>query len=155
MFSVCTGHNALRWILNMMSQTGKLVVCRLMLSKFEFDVVHQAGVRHQAIGALSPLLTAGHDDMPLNGDVVILAISNDTISQDRSSVLTIIDAKPGWHTKRVRAKQNSVFTLEWEGTDNRNRNLRIFQLYSSSFEFPTVRISTVQLPPLILLLTSG
>lgn len=53
----------------------KPVRWRLHLSEFEFDIIHRAGIKHQAVDALSQLKTKGVDTMPLQNEVPVLTIS--------------------------------------------------------------------------------
>lgn len=64
-FTVYTYHDAPKRILNPPNSTGKLVLCRLQLFELEIDVVHHAGVMHQAAHALSRLKTAGTHQTPI------------------------------------------------------------------------------------------
>lgn len=42
--------------------------------KYYFYIVRQAGVKHQAVGALSGLNTKGTDDFDINDDIPIMAV---------------------------------------------------------------------------------
>lgn len=59
--TIRTGRDSLKWILNLSDSTGRFARWRLCLSEFEFDVVHKAGVKHQAADALSRLPATGAD----------------------------------------------------------------------------------------------
>lgn len=61
-------------ILNFTDITSRLARWRLRLSRFEFDVVLRAGIKHQAADALSRLHTLNEDTVPLDNDSPFLAI---------------------------------------------------------------------------------
>lgn len=50
-------HEKLWWILNMADATGRLVRRHLWLLEFNFEVLHQDGVKHRAADALSHFAT--------------------------------------------------------------------------------------------------
>lgn len=54
-----TNHHALRCIHNLADTSGKLALCRLRLLDYYYEIVHRAGMRHQAGNVLSRLHTAG------------------------------------------------------------------------------------------------
>ena len=85
-YTIRTDHDALRWILNMADATGKLARWRLRLAEYEFDVVHRAGVKHQAADALSRLPTDGEDKAPLDDEIPVLVIQHD----DEQTVSTVV-----------------------------------------------------------------
>lgn len=74
LFSTCTDYDFLSWILNLMDSTERLTRRLPRLSKFNFNAVHRAGVKHQAVATLSCLLTTGKDVAPLEDDLPLLAI---------------------------------------------------------------------------------
>lgn len=73
--NLCTDHDALRWILKLTDSTGKLERWKLRLSEFAFDVVHSAGIRHQAAEASSRLKTSGIDTTPIEDGIAVLCIT--------------------------------------------------------------------------------
>lgn len=136
----------------MTDATKNLARWRLRLSEFEFDSVHRAVVKHHVADALSRLPTTGNNDMPLTEDVPVLATSHDSVWDNKSYVLMIVDAKFGWPlsplvltkpTYSLRGERILVIPMEMTA--------RIFQLYQRCCGLPTVQISAVQLPMLILL----
>lgn len=52
LFNIRTDHDSFYWIQNYADTTGKLAQCQLHLCKFQFDVIHRAGIEHQAADAL-------------------------------------------------------------------------------------------------------
>ena len=68
-FTVRTDHSPLKWLLNLKDCSGRLARWRLRLLPFHYDVVHKAGLKHQAPDALSRLPTAGMDNSPIDDDL--------------------------------------------------------------------------------------
>lgn len=60
--------------------TEKLERWRLRLSDFEFDIVHRAGINHQAADALQHFMIRAEDQTPLNDEVVVPTISWEVIA---------------------------------------------------------------------------
>lgn len=52
-FTVWTDHQALRWILGLEESSGRFLRLLLTLMETAFDIVHRAGIVHQAADALS------------------------------------------------------------------------------------------------------
>lgn len=77
-FAICTKHETLKWILNLVDSTGWLIWWRLRLSEFVFKVVHRADVIHQAVNSLSPLTTNGEETSPLKDNISLLVIDTYT-----------------------------------------------------------------------------
>ena len=75
-FTLRTDHHSLRWIMNLADASGRLQRWRLRLADFEYDIVHRAGVKHQAADALSRLPTNGTDQHPLDDGIPTLAIGD-------------------------------------------------------------------------------
>lgn len=73
--TVCTEHDVLKWILNLTDWTGKPARQRLYLSKFEVDVVHCAGIKHQAANVSSQIKTTGTDQTPIEDKIPVFYIT--------------------------------------------------------------------------------
>ena len=73
-FTLRTDHDSLRWIMNLSDASGRLQRWRLRLADFEYDVVHRAGIKHQAADALSRMPTDGSDQTPLDDAIPTLAV---------------------------------------------------------------------------------
>lgn len=73
-FIVRTDHNSLKWVLNLTEITDKLERWHLRISEFDFDVIHRAGIKHQAADTRSRLRTNWEDNTPLEGDLLRSAI---------------------------------------------------------------------------------
>lgn len=58
--------------------SDKLSRCRERYLEFEFDIVHSAGIKHEAADAISSLPTDGADNIKLNDDILVLAITTKT-----------------------------------------------------------------------------
>lgn len=56
----------------MSKEAGKLATWRLQLSEFDFEVIHQAGFKHQAEDALLSLCTIGMNEYPFQDDLPAL-----------------------------------------------------------------------------------
>lgn len=52
-----------------------------------------------------------NEDTPLHDDVRVLKISDHTLSDDKTSFLTITDTKWGWHTEAVSAVEADMLSL--------------------------------------------
>lgn len=74
-FTICTDHDALRWILNLADASCKLGRRRIRLSEYKFDVVHRAGIKHQVADSLSQLSTDGHAKTVLDEVLPFLTIT--------------------------------------------------------------------------------
>lgn len=61
--------------------TGMLGHRRLQFSDFEFDVLHRAGMKHEAANALSRLVTMETDQMSIEDKMTVLCITA-SISQE-------------------------------------------------------------------------
>lgn len=110
-FTVHMDHDAIRWTLSISNVTEKLGRWRKRFSDFQFDVVHQAGSKHQAAYALSGLPPMAKDEKVLNEDVPVQLINEDTVSDDKSCVWTITDDNYGWPTKPVSADETDKSKL--------------------------------------------
>lgn len=73
-FSIRMDHHSVKWILNLTDSTKRLSHCRLQHSEFDFNVVHHEGVKRQAADTLARLQTTGEDDKPLEDDLHLPAI---------------------------------------------------------------------------------
>ena len=71
-FTIRTDHSALKWLLNLADSSGRLARWRLRLTEFEFDIVHRAGIKHQAADALSRLETTSTDETELRDEIPTL-----------------------------------------------------------------------------------
>lgn len=66
-----TDHGPMPCLRNIADATGKPARWRLLLSEIQFEVVHHAGIMHQAAVALSHLKTTGEATSLLEDDVTI------------------------------------------------------------------------------------
>lgn len=73
-FTISTNHDALKWMLIIPKFTCKLARWSLQLSEIDFEVVHRAGMKHQAACSLSRLATNGEDKSSHKNDIPLLAI---------------------------------------------------------------------------------
>lgn len=70
----CTDHDGLKWVWYVEDLTGKLVGCRLRLSKTEFEVVHRSRTKHQAADAKLLLRTWGTRETSLGDYILMLGV---------------------------------------------------------------------------------
>ena len=50
---VYTGHNALKWLMNIKDPIGRLACWSLLIQQFDFDIEHRVGVKNGNADALS------------------------------------------------------------------------------------------------------
>lgn len=67
-FTLRTDHEALKWIRDKGDATGMLARWCLRLNELEYDVMHRAGMKHQAAEVLLPLGTTEYDTSKVNDD---------------------------------------------------------------------------------------
>lgn len=75
-FTIKTDQYSLKWILYLSSAYRRFARWHLRLSEFDFDVIHQAGVKHQAAEPLSRLDTDGEEKTHLDDDLPVCNIEN-------------------------------------------------------------------------------
>lgn len=76
-FTILANHDSCKWILNLPDSTGRLAQWRVRLWEYDFDVLHRAGIRHQANDAKSRLQTTGEHKTHLDEDLPLLAIDEE------------------------------------------------------------------------------
>lgn len=62
--------------MNLLDATSKLAQLHPRLSEKEIDVVHRAGIKHQAADALSYLATTGEDWNSIDDALLVMAVSS-------------------------------------------------------------------------------
>lgn len=72
--TIRTDHGCFKWILNLADTSVRWARWRLCLPEFEFNVLHRAGVKHQAVDALSRMPTGGADTTPIEDEIPITVI---------------------------------------------------------------------------------
>lgn len=82
-FTLKTDHNSLKGILNLMDSSERIACRCLRLLEYEFDVVHRAGIKREALAGISRLPTTGEDRTPLKDDLHMLAVY---ITESRESI---------------------------------------------------------------------
>lgn len=73
-FTIRTYQDSLNRILKISESSDRIAHLRLQLLKFVFDVVHRAGVKHQATGALLKLLCSEEESTLLEDELSLLVI---------------------------------------------------------------------------------
>lgn len=71
-------HDSLKLIFNLADATGRLAHWRLRLSKFEFDLVHYAGIEHQCTNALSRMPMTSEHINPIEDELPVTVNNIDT-----------------------------------------------------------------------------
>lgn len=95
--TIRTDHNLLKWILKLADAPGQLAHWRLLLFKFEFDVVHNAVVKYRAANSISPLQTTDtHTERIENIPVVVidtnaLDCSKMRLEYDQQSIAHVVE----------------------------------------------------------------
>jgi transposase InsO family protein len=79
-FTVRTDHHALRWVMNLSDAQGRLARWRLRLAEFDFKVEYNPGASHHAADALSRLPHQPVPPHPIDLDIPVLALDEDTPS---------------------------------------------------------------------------
>lgn len=74
--TVWIDHDELKGILSLTDPTSKLARWQLQLKEFKFDVLHCAGINHQAAEALSPLKTTRTDQTSIEDELPVLFITS-------------------------------------------------------------------------------
>lgn len=82
-FPIRTGHESLKWILNLANGTGQMALWHLRLCEFKFDAFHRAGITHQAVSALSLLQTSSARTDPIEYDLPVTFIDTDTLDNNK------------------------------------------------------------------------
>lgn len=73
-FITSNEHDALKWILKLTDCTGRLAQLLPQFSKFNFEVVHSAGIKHRAADTISRLVSNDENTIPRKDDVPPLAV---------------------------------------------------------------------------------
>lgn len=125
-FTICTDQNNFKWIPNYTDFTERPARWHLRLFKFDFDVVHRTGKKHQASNALSRLNASGKDERPLDDDLSLYAIDNfdslavsvNTVVYDENRAQRVLSSKtsddktecaPRTAVEIIRALQKDTF----------------------------------------------
>lgn len=74
-FTLRTECHTLRWIPILVDVTGKLARWMRQLMKFDFKIVHTAGIKHHAADAFSRFPTNGSDRTVLEDDIPIMVVT--------------------------------------------------------------------------------
>lgn len=75
-FILSSNEEALKWLSLSADASGKLTTWRLRLREFDSEVVHRAGIKYQALDALSRLETEESDNTKLNENLPALTIDD-------------------------------------------------------------------------------
>lgn len=77
-FTIQTDEKCLKWILNFAGATGCSAHWRPCNFKFDFDLIHHAGIKHQAAGVLYCLQMTKADDKPVENDLQVAMLDTYT-----------------------------------------------------------------------------
>jgi hypothetical protein len=83
-FTVRTDYHALRWVMNISDEHGRLARWRLRLSKFTFKVEYHPGASHHAADALSRLPHQAIPPEPIEEEIPVCSVS---AQANRTSVI--------------------------------------------------------------------
>lgn len=123
-FPVRTDHDALRMMVNMTDAAMKLVRWPLGLSGLDFvdfEVVHPAGIKHQAAEALSRFPTAGADELQLEDVLPVLKISNSQLESKSTKSNAKILYFSVWSALESLFWHNKAYTSQGFTGGKRNR----------------------------------
>lgn len=99
-----TDHHVLCWILKLADTSGKFARWRVRLLEFDFEIVHEAEIKHRAADAVSGLPTNGSNRTMLEENIAVMA---DARKNKQVLNYASIDATDGSHAKNI---QPSVMT---------------------------------------------
>lgn len=88
-FRIRTDQESLKWILILSDGTDRLARWNLRPSEFDFDVVHRAGIKHQAVNEISCVRTTVEDQTYLHDDLYVLAIEEQESGGQAIHIITI------------------------------------------------------------------
>lgn len=77
-FDLYTDHNCLRWLMEIVDPSGRLMRWRLRLSEYQFTIHHKKGYLNTQADAVSRLPSDGHTTEHENYEVPCLAIGTET-----------------------------------------------------------------------------
>lgn len=83
-YTVKKYHSALRWILNLEDEKGRLERWKLRLKEFKSEVVHRAGIIYKADDALSRLERESLDKTEIKEDIPTLS------NEDTPPIIVIV-----------------------------------------------------------------
>ena len=75
-FLIRTDQDALTWLLNLTTPSGRLLRWKLRIQEYYYDITHQPGAQHKAADALSRILTDGTDRRPLDDEVPTVNVAD-------------------------------------------------------------------------------
>lgn len=82
-------HDSAKWILNLANSSDWLVQWRVCHFKYDFWVVHGAGIKNQTANALSCVQTIADDQTYSDNDLPILAIEKQNSDKNDVYVATV------------------------------------------------------------------
>lgn len=77
-----TDKDSLKWMLNLTDASGRLEQWRVRLFELDFDVSHQAGVKHEVASAVSRLPPDGEKKTHLDDDLFVRNVENIQVTND-------------------------------------------------------------------------
>lgn len=89
--AICMDHHSLCWLPSMANATIKLAQWRLHLFELDFDVVHRAGIKHQAADTLPLPLTNKIDQSLLRDKLPVLLMERNNLVTDSSSTVFLFE----------------------------------------------------------------
>lgn len=95
--AIRTDHNSLWWIFNLSIATKRLAKWQLLLSELDFEIVHRAGVSHQAADGLSQLPTDGTKNSPLEDRLLLMLIYSDEKIDETTTTISTLETHTSAH----------------------------------------------------------
>lgn len=74
-FEIRTGHDSLRWILNLNTPSRRFARWKLRIQQFDFGVVYSRGITHITPNGLSWLDTDAHDKTDIDEEITVLSLT--------------------------------------------------------------------------------
>lgn len=110
--TVRTEYKSMKWTFNFTDVISRLASCCLRISKFKYNVVYHADVKHQSADALSSLRTNSLQDKPLVKDIPSLAI--DVLNRNWQQIRLFIaqSNNPFWLESTVQKSLDTIAAVK-------------------------------------------
>ena len=88
-FLIRTDHDALKWLLNLTTPSGRLLRWKLRIQEYDYDITHRPGAQHKAADALSRIRTDGTDQRPLDDGIPTINVADWIESHEDTAQLMV------------------------------------------------------------------